>query len=197
MEKPLNTRIVTIVVAVLFLSIMARYTLPLPESFDEIPVTGQSLAVLLIAYLLGWKDGGISIFIYLVVGAFGLPVFADGASGLEAITGSSGGFLIGFLISAIVTNLLVDNQVVDIKEVFQFMIVATIIILVAGGLRLRMDISWGDVWTYGIEPFLPGALIKLCLATVVAYGVRAYILVSNEIFNEPIDKIEPKDIEPV
>jgi biotin transport system substrate-specific component len=165
---------------------MARYTLPLPQSFDEIPVTGQSLAVLLIAYLLGWRDSGIAIVIYLVIGALGLPVFADGASGLEAITGSSGGFLVGFLISAIVTNLLVDNTTADIKEIFQFMIVATIIILVVGGLRLRMFISWEDVWTYGIEPFLPGAMIKLFLATVVAYGVRSYILV-------PKNKIEPAD----
>jgi biotin transporter BioY len=66
------------------------------------------------------------------------------------------------------------------------MIVATIIILVVGGLRLRMFISWEDVWTYGIEPFLPGAMIKLFLATVVAYGVRSYILV-------PKNKIEPAD----
>ncbi len=165
---------------------MARYTLPLPQSFDEIPVTGQSLAVLLIAYLLGWKDGGIAIFIYLVVGTLGLPVFADGASGLEAITGYSGGFLIGFLICAIVTNLLIDNSVADIKEIFQFMIVATIIILVVGGLRLRMFNTWEDVWTYGIEPFLPGAMIKLFVATCVAYGIRSYILV-------PKKKIDPTD----
>lgn len=175
MERPINTRIVFVLGALIFLSLMAHYTLPLPQAFDGIPVTGQSFAVILIAFLLGTVDSAIVLVLYLLLGGMGLPIFADGAAGLEAFTGSSAGFLYGFLISVILTNVLLTNQTKDISQIFQFMLLGTVIILVCGALHLRLFISWEDVWEYGLEPFMPGALIKLCLATCVGYGIRNFL----------------------
>jgi len=155
---------------------MAQYTIELPDSVGAIPITGQSFAVLLIAYFLGLVDGSIAIFIYLLLGIIGLPIFADGGSGLDAITGTSGGFLYGFLLTCLLTNVLLDHSESDIKSIFQYMIVGTTLILLFGGLHLRLFISWEEVWMHGIEPFLPGAMVKLLIATIVAFGVRQYVL---------------------
>ena len=164
-----------ILFAVIGLSLMAQYTIELPDSVGAIPITGQSFAVLLIAYLLGLVDGSIAIFIYLLLGIIGLPIFADGGSGLDAITGTSVGFLYGFLLTCLLTNVLLDRSDSDIKSIFQYMIVGTTLILLFGGLHLRLFISWEEVWMHGIEPFLPGAMVKLFIATIVAYGLKQYV----------------------
>lgn len=184
----LSIRLIFILFGVLGLSLMAQYTLELPDTVGGIPITGQSFAVLMITYFLGLKDGSIAIVIYLLVGVLGLPVFADGASGLDVMIGNSGGFLYGFLFSCLLTNALLDNRKVDIKSIFQFMVFATLIILVLGGLHLRIYLEWSEIWIYGIEPFLPGAMIKILAATLVAYGVRRYLFtdLNSEILGDSL-----------
>ena len=68
---------------------------------DGIPITLQSLLVVLVPILLGWKLGVVAVIIYLIAGGMGLPVFAYGTSGWERFTGSTGGFLMAFPLAAI------------------------------------------------------------------------------------------------
>jgi len=117
--------------------------------------------------------------LYLLLGVLGLPVYADGGSGLDALTGVSGGFLYGFLLTCLLTNAILDHTQSDHRSIFEFMTLGTVLILVFGGLHLRLFLEWGEVWIHGIEPFLPGAMIKLVLAYLVAYGVRQYVLVDR------------------
>lgn len=180
MNPPLISRLMIIVLAVIGLSLVAQYTIQLPDTTGNIPITGQSLGVLLITYLMGLRDGSIALLLYLFCGMIGLPVFADGGSGFDAFTGPSGGFLYGFLLTCVLTNLIFDHRLSDYRSLFQFMILGTVLILVFGGLHLRLFMDWEQVWTHGIEPFLPGACIKLLIAWIVAYGLRHYVLPTKQ-----------------
>jgi biotin transport system substrate-specific component len=71
---------------------------------DGIPITLQSLLVVLVPILLGWKLGLTVVILYLVAGGLGLPVFAYGTSGWERFTGSTGGFLLAFPLAAVLVG---------------------------------------------------------------------------------------------
>ena len=77
---------------------VAWFKIPLP--FTPVPITLQTLMVLLSGAMLGAYYGGLSMIIYLVVGAIGLPVFAGGSSGIGALLGPSGGYLLSYPIAA-------------------------------------------------------------------------------------------------
>ncbi len=158
------------VMAVIILSLSAQLTLNLDIAAFDIPITGQSLAVLVIAYLLGIQWGSLSILIYLVIGGLGMPVFADGASGFDKLLGASGGFLYGFLIASLVVNTVITEKQISWYRSLMFMTLGTLVILIFGGFHLSYFIPWSKVLSAGIIPFLPGATIKIllgCFITVV------------------------------
>ncbi|MFT5911169.1 MAG: biotin transport system substrate-specific component, partial [Paraglaciecola sp.] len=93
-----------VLAGILFIALFAQMTLEVPLHEQEIPISGQTFAVLLVGFLLREKWGTIALIGYLLAGILGLPVFADGASGIEAIQGGTGGFLIGFVVGAAVVG---------------------------------------------------------------------------------------------
>ena len=106
-EKALPNRVVNIAIilgASWILAISAQITINLP--FSPVPITGQTLAVLLTGLILGKKLGTTSIAAYLAQGAAGLPIFAGGKSGVATLFGPTGGYLIGFLAAVYVVGML-------------------------------------------------------------------------------------------
>jgi biotin transport system substrate-specific component len=97
-----TTDIVYIAMLVAVMAVCARISLLI----GTVPVTMQTFAVFIAVYLLGGKRGTISVLVYILLGAVGLPIFAmsaDGtAGGLGKLTGATGGYIIGFLFSALV-----------------------------------------------------------------------------------------------
>ena len=91
----------------LFLALCAQLSFPLP--FTPIPITLQTLAVLLTGSALGSKRGGLAMILYLVEGAAGLPVFENGTGGLAHLIGVTGGYLWAFPIAAFVVGLLCER----------------------------------------------------------------------------------------
>src|ERR687893_268097 len=73
----------------------AQIAIPIPPS--PVPVTGQTLAVVIAGAALGWKRGAASQLLYLALGLF-LPVYSDGASGFDVIWGATGGYIVGFVL---------------------------------------------------------------------------------------------------
>ena len=79
------------------LAVLSQIQIPMPSG---VPVTMQTFAVALIGFTLGWKDGLLTMLIYLLLGGVGLPVFAGFHGGIGSLAGPSGGFLWGFLLLA-------------------------------------------------------------------------------------------------
>ena len=95
----------------LLVALAARISIPLP--FTPVPITGQTLAILLVGAALGSRLGFLSLLAYLAEGAMGLPVFAGGTGGLAKILGPTGGFLLAFPLAAGLVGLLVERFGLD------------------------------------------------------------------------------------
>ncbi len=149
----------------IIIAIFAQMTIDLPK----IPITGQSLAVLVVAYILGKKWGVIAVFIYLAMGLVGLPVFADWTGGWEKITGGSGGFLYGFVFAAYGVGKLGERKgwACSFPKALIAMAVGTAIILFFGVTHLSSQVGLEKALEYGFYPFIAGAIIKIFLGALL------------------------------
>lgn len=159
-------RDVTLVVAVAALTALAaQVRVPLP--FSPVPVTGQTFAVLLGAAALGPVRGAAAQALYVAVGLIGVPVFAEGASGVQVLFGATGGYLIGFVLSGAVVGALA-------RRGMDRGVLGTVLAYVAGSLVIyAIGMPWlavvagvdaGAAFAMGVAPFLIGDAIKAVLA---------------------------------
>lgn len=148
-----------------FVALAARISVPLP--FTPVPITGQTLAVLLVGAALGSRQGALSLLLYLLEGAAGLPVFAGGASGLSRLSGPTGGYLLGFVAAAYVTGWLAEHRWDRrFRSNLLAMLIGNIVIYLFGLPWLARFVGIEKVLPLGLYPFIPGDLIKLIIATL-------------------------------
>ena len=93
------SQISLILTGTVFLAVMAQISIPIPGS--PVPLTGQTLGVLLLGTAYGAGLGFSTIAFYLLMGMAGAPIFSSGTSGIERIVGPTGGYLVGMLISSL------------------------------------------------------------------------------------------------
>ncbi len=139
--------------------------------FSPVPITGQTFGVLLIGMLLGKVRGTAVVMAYLLEGIAGLPVFAGGQAGIVALVGPTGGYLIGFLVAAYCVGALADKQFDRsyLKSVLA-MTLGTGIIFFFGLLglsRFGLASNLTVLLDLGFIPFIPGAILKIGLASVI------------------------------
>lgn len=135
----------------------------------EIPITLQSLTVLLVAIWFGWKIGAVSILSYLILGVMGVPVFAGYTSGFEKLTGQFGGFLISFLVVGIIVGFLAEKIKIQ-KPILNLSlwIFGHFLILLIGGFWLSLlSVNW---WSM-IKTTLPGSAIKILVGWLVVDSI--------------------------
>ncbi|UCE24786.1 MAG: biotin transporter BioY [Candidatus Zixiibacteriota bacterium] len=140
--------------------------------FSPVPITGQTFGILVVAMALGRVRGTAVVLAYLAEGAAGLPVFAGGSAGVVKFLGPTGGYLMGFLVAAFVVGYLADRGW-DKRYITSVaaMTLGTIIIFAGGLTWLSTLIPASTVLTMGLYPFIPGALIKIALASVILPSV--------------------------
>jgi biotin transport system substrate-specific component len=156
----------------LLICLGAMVSIALPWKGSAIPITGQSLAVLVVGFVLGRKRGLLVIAIYLIAGLAGLPVFAKGASGIDTLMGGSGGFLYGFLVGGYVCGALQENGFGDsFAEGLIVMATGTALILICGIAQLTYLYGLEKALEYGFWPFWPGAIVKIILGAVIVYYI--------------------------
>jgi biotin transport system substrate-specific component len=156
---------------------------PIDVAFVPVPITAQTLGVMLAGAVLGARRAGLALLVFVVLVVVGLPVLAGGRGGLGVLLGPSGGFILSWPIAAFVTGLVTEQLWRRYNVVFG--IVANLI----GGVVVvyLIGIPWlavvGDLGTEaftGSMVFLPGDTIKAVLAAVVAVSVRrAYPLIER------------------
>ena len=165
--------------SVFFISIFAQLRIDLPFHDLNIPVTGQTFAVLVAAIFIGPKNAGLSILLYWILGIVGLPVFAKGASGIEVFQKGTGGYLYGFLIAAILTGWLGQKKWGNqLSKALLAMTIGTAIIIICGLLQLTYLYNWNKALEYGFYPFIWGAVIKIIIGGIFVYGINHSELLS-------------------
>ena len=148
------------------LAVSAHVQIPL----YPVPVTMQTMVVLLIGMSYGPRLGGVTIAAYLAQGAMGLPVFAGGAGPLY-MAGPTGGYLVGFLVSAILMGYLAERGWgKSLVNTGVAMVIGTAVIFFFGVAWLSTIIGLSGAITHGLMPFLVGAVLKI----VIAAGLMPY-----------------------
>jgi biotin transport system substrate-specific component len=133
-------------------------------SFTPVPITGQTLGVLLAGTALGWRRAAAAMALYAVAGVAGLPWFAHGTSGYG---GASFGYVVGFFVAAVACGYLAQRGADrSVLSSVPAMIVGEIIIYGFGVTWLALDLhlSAGAALTEGFTPFVAGDAIKAAIA---------------------------------
>ena len=153
-----------IVAGSLFVALCAQIRVDLP--FTPVPITGQTLGVLLVGAALGARRGALSLMLYLAEGAMGWPVFAGGAAGALYLLGPTGGYLVGFVPAAWLVGALAERGW-DRRpgRMFLTMALGNAVIYLLGVLWLARFVGLPAALVKGMVPFLPGDALKILLAT--------------------------------
>jgi biotin transport system substrate-specific component len=160
-----------ILAGALLVALAAQIEIPLP--FTPVPITGQTLAVLLVGSSLGAWRGGSSLLLYLVLGGVGLPFYSGGDRGWEVVQGATGGYLIGFILAAIVTGALAERRWDRrVRSSIGAMLTGNVIIYLVGlpWLAVVLDTGLEKTLEFGLYPFVPGDMLKLYLAALALPG---------------------------
>jgi biotin transport system substrate-specific component len=177
---PLLQKVGLALVMAIITGLAAQISIPLP--WTPVPITGQTFAVLLSGIFLGGSFGALSQIFYLTFGAFGVPWFAAGNGGYLALIGPSGGYLIGFVLASFFLGSISDKYVAARKffpMLFLMLFSSIFLIFLPGILQLKFwfslnkntTLDWWSLLMMGVIPFLPGDVIKICLAAWAAKAI--------------------------
>jgi biotin transport system substrate-specific component len=156
-----------VVAGSLLMAALAQVSIKLP--FTPVPVTGQTLGVLLVGGSLGAVLGGAAMLLYLAEGAIGLPFFAGGEAGIEHLgfATASAGYLWGFVIAAVLIGYLAEKRWDrGVGSAIGAFILGEIIIFTLGvaWLAQAIDVSALKAMELGLYPFVVGDILKVLLA---------------------------------
>lgn len=147
------------------LALSAKVQVP----FYPVPMTMQTLAVLVIGAAFGWRLGALTILAYLAEGAMGIPVFAGKGAGLGYMMGPTGGYLLGFVLAAALTGYLSERGYTkSVVGALAVLALGHVVLFVPGYLWLASLFGAAKAYAVGVAPFY--------LATVLKTGLGAALL---------------------
>lgn len=151
------------------------------EEGINVPITLQSMLVILVPLFFGWKIGGLAVLGYLVVGGLGYPVFANGASGWQVFTGVSGGFLFGFLFSALLAGYLAE-MTWKFKSLAAagIMVLCQMVILLSGLFWMERVLADDLDWAVQLEKYFPGLMVKAAIGMLLFVLIERLIRSANK-----------------
>lgn len=169
--------LVYIGISAALIAVCSWITIPL-----AVPITLQTMGICLTAGLLGMKKGTLSVLIYILLGAIGLPVFSNFGGGLGVLFGSTGGYIIGFIFTALIVGFASDK--------FKGKLLALIISMIIGVL---VCYSFGTAWFavvyaknnepaslaailgWCVVPFLIPDAVKIALAAILTNRLKKFV----------------------
>lgn len=168
-------RVIAVTAFAIATALGAQVFVPLP--FTPVPMTLQTLFVVLAGALLGPRLGAASQLAYLAMGVAGLPVFYGGSFGLAHLLGPTGGYLLAFPVTAWVAGVVARPSgrrgLMELGRLFVGLLAASLVILAGGTAWLATLTGDADgALALGLVPFLVGDLVKVGLAALIAWRGR-------------------------
>ena len=139
----------------------------------EVPVTLQTFAVCLSAAMLGWKRGTLSVLVYILLGAVGLPVFAGMKGGVGVLAGPTGGYIVGFLLTALIIGIAAQKRE---RKALALVISMTLGVLLCYAV--------GTIWFMFVTKTGLGGAMMLCVVPFLipdAVKIAAAVILSNRL----------------
>lgn len=147
-----------------------------------VPITLQTMGVCLVAGLFGLKRGTLSILVYILLGAIGLPVFSNFGGGLGALLGSTGGYIIGFIFTAIIVGFASDKFKGKLLALIISMVIGIIVCYAFGTAwfavvyaKSNEPASLATILGWCVIPFLIPDAVKIALAAVLTNRLKKFI----------------------
>ena len=141
----------------------------------SVPLTLQTLFVVLSGLILGAKLGALSQIIYVILGLIGLPIFSGGTGGLASVVSPTFGFLISFIVAAYVIGKITEKNKSLSRIIYSVILGSTVIYIIGVPYFyfifinfLGKSINFYTALKYACIPFIPGDIIKAILAIVLA-----------------------------
>lgn len=164
------------------MAIFSQLSIPLP--FTTVPVTLQIFGLVVLAVIVGSKIGTLSLIVFVILGAIGLPVFANFSGGFGVIVGPTGGYIIGFIIMAFLIGYASSKR----NKIFLFIAayIGVTIDLIIGTLYLKVvtGMTMQGALIAGLYPFIIKDFITVALAVFIGLKVKKsveHILTRNVI----------------
>lgn len=169
---------------------VAWFKLPLP--FTPVPITLQTMLVLMSGAMLGPAYGSLAMIIYLVLGAIGLPVFAGGSSGLGVLVGPTGGYLFSYPFAAFLTGIIIkEKKLGKFLKYFSYTVILALISIVS--LDSIFNVGIMKLWDDSSKSYVPMVslisgnqrvmLIVISLFVLVLFLVLAFYLKKSKSFS--------------
>ena len=169
-----QSKIIKYVFLALLGSIILAVSSKIKIPFYPVPMTMQTLVVLIIGIFFGWKLGLATVSLYLFEGIIGLPVFSgtpEKGLGLIYFTGPTMGYLLGFLVAVYISGKF--NYDSNLIKNFLKLLLATSFIYISGMTWLGNLIGWDKpIFQLGAQPFLLAELFKILIVTVAVTQIR-------------------------
>lgn len=200
-EQKRYTRTTALVLCGVFAALMAVCSfITIPLGFTPIPINLATLGVFLTGGILGKKYGSISLIVYILLGAVGVPVFAGFKGGLGVLAGPTGGYIIGYLAAAFLTGLLVEivfrktasssesgsrSKTAGTAKSRTLRFIGIILSMIAGlAACYALGTAWfmistgtglGAAMLSCVIPFLPGDAVKIVAGALLVQKLRPVI----------------------
>ena len=158
--------------------VSAYIIIPLPFSLS--PIALQTLIVNLTGYVLNTKQAFMTMLVYLLVGLAGVPVFTGGSAGPGKLFGPTGGYIIGFLVTAVFLAYFKGEKYNFKRYALLGCVIGIPLIYVFGVVQLKLitGMGWDKAIMTGALPFIPLDIVK-CLAAAVIAGPINRIFANN------------------
>ena len=149
---------------------------PLSIPIGPVPISLTNLVIYFSLFILGTKKGTISYLIYLLLGLVGLPVFSGFTGGPSKLAGPTGGYIIGFIVMAVIAGLVIDNCRKPWIQLIG-MIVGTIVCYLFGTIWfcLVANYTFKAALAVCVIPFIPADLVKMILAMIIGPLIKKRI----------------------
>ena len=143
-----------------------------------VPISLATLVIYLCASVVGWKKATLAVALYILLGAIGLPIYAEFSAGFDKLVGPTGGYFLGYLLIALSTGFAVERF--HNRPVYTVigMLIGTAACYLVGTLYLAhvQQMGFLPAAAVGVLPFLVGDAIKIAAAATLGYLLRSRLM---------------------
>ncbi len=158
-EKTILKDVIQVLFATFFLAMFSKIYIPL--FFTPVPMILQNSIAISYGYFLGPKKGAISVILFVFLGIIGLPFFAQGSFGIQTILGTTGGYILSYIVSSyVVGKIFQRDQDLSQRKIALTILLGHLIVLFGGALWLSYYVGLKKAFLLGVAPFIATDILK-------------------------------------
>ncbi len=154
---------------------------PISIPIGPVPISLTPLAILLSVYILGTAEGTAAVFIYVILGAVGIPVFGGFTGGFGIIAGPTGGYILAYVLLALIAGWFIHHFYDKVWLQFLGMCLGTAVLYAFGTIWLAhvAGMTFMEALAAGVLPFIAGDILKMILAIALGRAVNKRLAMSE------------------